>query len=314
MKKIIPIINRSYGKGVQKYLDEISKLLPEESIAIASSIPISDRTKCDIAIVINPDPNDIAIFTNLKWVHSLNAGVEQLTSDLDNTNLKIVRLIDPTLTDAMAEAALAWTLYLHRNMPSYALQQQRKLWQSLPYCPARDRTVGILGLGELGKASAKCLARNGFKVLGWSRNKKQLPNVSCYSGEQGLQYILEKSQILICLLPLTKETDKLLNKKTLSKLPKAASIINFSRGSVINTKDLVDQLDKGHLAHAVLDVFDEEPLSKKSNLWAHPSITVLPHISGPTQLQSASKIVAQNIRHYRKTGDLPAIIDTLLGY
>ena len=314
MKSVIPLINRSYGKGVQKYLDEFAKLLPEENIVPASSIPIAERTQCDIAIVANPDPNDVAAFTKLKWVHSLNAGVERLISELDMPKLQIVRLVDPTLTDAMAEAVLAWTLYLHREMPSYASQQQRKLWRSLPYIPAHERKVGILGLGELGQASAKRLTANGFNVLGWSRKIKQLSEVSSYSGEQGLQSILEQSQILVCLLPLTKETDSLLDKQTLSRLPKDASIINFSRGAVINTIDLVDQLDKEHLKHAVLDVFDEEPLSKESNLWAHSNITVLPHISGPTQAQSASRIIAQNIRHYRQTGEIPDTVDKLLGY
>lgn len=289
-------------------------MLPEENIRPASSIPISERSRCEMAIVANPDPKEVATFTGLKWVQSLWAGVEQLVSELDNQELKIVRLIDPRLTEAMAEAVLAWTLYLHRDMPSYAWQQQQKRWRALPYHPARERTVGILGLGELGLASAKRLAANGFNVLGWSRNAKQLADISSYNGRPGLHSVLEQSQILVCLLPLTKETNKLLDKQTLSQLPKDASVINFSRGGIINTMQLVDLLDCGQLKHAVMDVFEEEPLSKKSKLWTHPNITVLPHISAPTQLQSASEIVARNIRRYRETGQLPAVVDWQLGY
>ncbi len=314
MNPVIPLIGRLSEIDRQECLELLAKMLPEETIVPASNISVVERSRCDIAIVSNPDPKDVAVFTGLKWVHSLWAGVEQLVSDLENHEFQIVRLIDPTLTESMEEAVLAWTLYLHRDMPGYALQQRRKLWHELPYCPSKERTVGVLGLGELGLASAKRLAANGFKVLGWSRNLKQLPGVSCYSDKQGLQSVLEQSQILVCLLPLTKETHNLLDKETISQLPKDASIINFSRGAVIDIVALTEHLDRGHLKHAVLDVFDEEPLSERSHLWGHPNITVLPHISAPTQLQSASKIIAQNIRRYRQTGELPAVVDTGRGY
>ena len=314
MKPVIPFISRSYGRGAQMYLDQFAELMPEERIVLAHNVPVEERSQCDIAIVSNPDPKDVALFAQLKWVQSLWAGVEQLVAELNNPEFNIVRLIDPELTSAMSEAVLAWTLYLHRGMPAYALQQKQKHWQGLPYIRPEDRTVGILGLGELGQASAKRLVANGFNVIGWSRTQKQLSGICSYSGQQGLHSLLEKSQILICLLPLTDATNKLLDKNTLSLLPEEASVINFSRGAVINTSDLVDQLDKQHLTHAVLDVFDKEPLDEGSSLWARSDITILPHISAPTLMDSASKIVVKNIRHYRKTGTLPAVVDRMAGY
>ncbi len=314
MKPVIPLISQMSEKEVQHCLELFATILPEEKVVPASMIPSAEKSQCDIAIVANPNPKDVAEFAELQWVQSLWAGVEQLVLELDNPSLHIVRLIDPSLAKAMAEAVLAWTLYLHRDMPRYASQQRSRVWHSLPYCPAQERTVGILGLGELGQASARQLALNGFKVLGWSRRSKQIPDIISYSGEEGFQSLLEHSQILVCLLPLTKETHQLLDKKALAQLPKGASMINFSRGAIVHIADLVDQLDSGHLAHAVLDVFDQEPLCQESSLWSHPQITVLPHISAPTQLESALQIVAQNIRQYRQTGELPATVDKLRGY
>ncbi len=314
MKPVIPLISRMSEKEIQQCLQLCAHILPEEKVVPAPMLSSAERSQCDIAIVANPDPKEVAEFTGLTWVQSLWAGVEQLVAELNSSELRIVRLIDPSLSKAMAEAVLAWTLYLHRHMPRYALQQQRKLWHSLPYRPAQECTVGILGFGELGQASASQLALNGFNVLAWSRRPKQLPGITSYSGEEGLQSLLKQSQILVCLLPLTKETHQLLDNKVLAQLPKGASLINFSRGPIVCIDDLIELLDNEHLEHAVLDVFDQEPLCQESNLWLHPRVTVLPHISAPTQLESAIQIVAQNIRRYRQTGELPETVDKLSGY
>ena len=142
----------------------------------------------------------------------------------------------------MADAVLAWTLYLHRDMPTYRQQQTSKQWQQLMYTPATDRSVGFLGLGALGQKSAENLAQQGFNVLGWSQKEKHIKGVETYCDESGLKAMLSKCDIVICLLPLTSQTRHLLNAERLSYLPEGASVINFARAGIIHGKDLIEQI------------------------------------------------------------------------
>jgi glyoxylate/hydroxypyruvate reductase A len=162
--------------------------------------------------------------------------------------------------------------------------------------------------------AAQRLKDNGFQVSGWSRSAKQIDEIETFSGDTGLQDILQQSDILLCLLPLTASTRALLNAERLALLPRGASVINFARGPIIESQALVNSLDRGHLKHAVLDVFDQEPLPRENPLWAHSAITILPHISAPTTMESATKIVAKNIGCYRQTGELPTAVDISRGY
>ena len=319
MRPIVPLVCQLSELEQQNWLRLLSEALPDEQFAIPEQINSTQRELCEIAIVANPALEDLQSFPNLKWIHSLWAGVEKLldTNSADSEALpsfKIVRMIDPQLTETMAEAVLAWTLYIHRQMPTYGAQQREKIWQPQPYTSPDQYTIGILGLGELGQTSALRLFKNGFQVAGWSRTPKQIPGVTSYCGEEGLKAMLPQCQVIICLLPLTKDTNGLLNKHFLSQLPKGASIINFSRGSVINIDDLLQSFAQGKLYHAVLDVFEQEPLDKDSVLWSHPNITVLPHISATTNPETAVSIVARNIQNYRQTGKLNSVVDIKKGY
>lgn len=273
----------------------------------------ADRAEIDVAIVANPNVVELLELPALKWVQSVWAGVENLLAD-DRLSVPIVRLVDSNLAGAMAEAVLAWTLYLHRDMPAYRVQQVAHVWGELPYVPARSRTVGLLGLGELGIAAAQLLRGVGFDLVGWSRSQKSVDGVDCFSGASGLDAVLARADILVCLLPHTAETAGLLSGERLGKLPVGASIINFGRGSLIDLDALTVQLDKGHLSQGVLDVFDTEPLDAHSLLWDHPKLTILPHISAPTDMGSASAIVAKNISAYRKNGAVPDGVDRVQGY
>jgi glyoxylate/hydroxypyruvate reductase A len=209
---------------------------------------------------------------------------------------------------------LAWTLFLHRDMPAYAKQQARQSWLQRPVVRAQDRRIGVLGLGELGKVSAQRLAQNGFSVSGWSRSAKKIDGITCFHGDDGLTSLLGQSDILVCLLPLTMETKGLLNQQTLSRLPEGARLINFARGPIIDDDALLVMLDENHIDHAVLDVFMQEPLPVNHLYWQNASVTVLPHISAPTHPVSASDIVASNIKSFRLTGDIPPAVDPVRGY
>jgi glyoxylate/hydroxypyruvate reductase A len=311
---MIALVTRMTADVERLWLNALSRKLPDESIIPFRDLDEASREKVDIAIVANPDPADIAQLPGLKWIHSVWAGVERLVGELGESRLPIVRLVDPQLSRTMSEAVLAWTYYLFRDMPTYAQFQRQRVWQQLAYRRPEQVTVGLLGLGALGAASADRLKEAGFNVIGWSRAAKSLEGVETFHGEQGLDQLLSRSEILVCLLPLTGETKGLLDGSRLSMLPKGASLINFARGPIVVTDALIAALGSGAMKHAVLDVFDVEPLPADNALWDHPAITVLPHISAPTDRETAVAIVAGNILTYRETGALPPTVDLARGY
>jgi len=311
---MIPLVSTLTEAEQKAWLASLSKHMPELSFGLFSELSQAQKSACEFAIVANPDPNELADLPNLKWVQSLWAGVERMVAAFPEAGFKIVRLVDPHLAETMSEAVLAWTLFLHRDMPYYARQQAQATWQPRSMVRAVERRVGILGLGELGKASALRLVENGFNVSGWSRQAKQISGVTCLHGEQGMQQLLESSDILVCLIPLTAATQSLLNEQTLSLLPAGASLINFARGAIIDDSALKLKLDQGHLAHAVLDVFQQEPLASDNDYWGRHNVTVLPHISAPTHMTSACQVVAKNINYYHETGQIPTAVDMTRGY
>jgi len=314
MENPIALVTSLTPDAENAWLAEIARLLPDERLLPFQRMSALERQDADIAIVANPDPAQVAALPRLVWVHSLWAGVEKLVSELGPSAPPIVRLVDPELARVMAEAVLAWTYYLHRDMPAYRTQQSDRVWKPRPYRHPSKLTVGILGLGALGTAAAGRLNEAGFEVVGWSRSPKAIPRIRCLHGEAGLDELLETADIVVCLLPLTKDTRGLLHAERFGRMKAGASLVNFARGPIVVIEDLVQALATGPLCHAVLDVFDQEPLPHASSLWEHPRITVLPHISAPTDRESAARIVAANIRAYRSTGMLPQSVDTESGY
>lgn len=312
MKTIIPFVARLPAQEQHDWIAALAAELPDAQIVPVAELASGAGHRT--AIVANPNPHDLAALCDLEWVQSLWAGVEKLVVEPALASLGIARLIDPCLANTMAEAVLAWTLYLHRDMPQYHLQQNQRTWRQLPYVAVADRRIGILGLGELGQASAHRLSQNDFDVMGWSRSQKSLSGIRCFHGQSGLDAMIAESDILICLLPLTAATRGMIAGPMFAALPTGASLINFGRGPIVDAEALTKALDSGHMKHAVLDVFDEEPLSAGNPLWAHASITVLPHIAAPTSMVSAAKIVADNIKNFLNSGTLPPLVDRARGY
>lgn len=311
---MLPFVAPPGAHAQAEWLDALQAAMPGETVVPLAEMDEAARQACTVAIVANPRPEDLRLLPNLQWVHSVWAGVERMLADLKDIDLKVVRLVDPQLATTMAEAVLAWTLYLHRDMPRYASLQRERQWQPLDYVRPQDKTVSLLGLGALGEAAAQRLLAAGFKVQGWSRTLRSLDGVSCFAGEEGLAQMLAGTDILVCLLPLTPETRGLLNETTLGQLKRSAALINFARGAVVDDEALRRALDAGTVAHAVLDVFSIEPLPPESWHWTHSAVTVLPHISAPTDRQTASRIVAGNIAAYRRDGTIPAWVDRGRGY
>lgn len=310
----IALVTRLSPEAEREWLERLAAAMPGEEIVPFGALAAGERAGVEIAIIANPDPADLAQLPGLVWVQSLWAGVERLVAELGDFRPPVVRLVDPELARTMGEAALAWVYYLFRDMPAYAAQQRAGEWRQHPYRRPERVTVGLLGLGELGAAAAARLRHAGFNVAGWSRSPKDLPGVTCRSGEDGLTQTLAASDILLCLLPLTGETRNLLDARRLALLPRGAKLINFARGPIVDTDALVAALDRGDLGHAVLDVFEVEPLPPGSPLWKHPAVTVLPHVSAATDLETATAIVARNVAAYRADGTLPAAVDMRRGY
>jgi glyoxylate/hydroxypyruvate reductase A len=312
--KCIALITDMDASTEQQWLTLLQSLLSDEKILLADQISEQQALDVDIAIVANPDPDMVARFPDLIWIQSLWAGVEKLLEKLSIEKIKLVKLTDPQLTQTMSEAVLAWTLYLQRNMPEYAQQQAQKRWLQLPYISAQETRVSVLGAGTLGLGAVDILSKHGYPVNCWSRTEKYLKSGKHFTGQTGLQLMLAETDILVNLLPLTPTTKHFINHNLLTQLPEGAKLINFSRGAVVDTKALLDLLAQGHIAHAVLDVFEQEPLVVESAIWQNPKITVLPHISGPTSMHSAVKIVAHNIAAYRATGIIADSVNNEQGY
>ena len=315
MTTIVPFVSRSEPAAGDKWLEELRRAMPEMTIRPLSSLSTEELNAAEVAIVANPDPEDLLQLPRLRWIQSLWAGVERLVAELpEDSKVEIVRLEDPQMAKTMAEAVLAWVLYLHRDMPRYRRQQQERVWREHDLPLPSERTIGILGLGQLGRMSARALLEQGFSVSGWNRSGAVVDGVKSYSGDDGLKDVLSTADIVVVLLPLTQQTRGLVNAEALSAVRERSSLINFSRGPIVEDAALLKALDDGRLDHAVLDVFNTEPLPESSRYWTHPSVTVLPHISAPTNRTTASRIVADNLRRYFTTGAMPPVVDRGRGY
>lgn len=287
--------------------------LPELEIFVWPDF--GDPQDVEFALIWGPYASEMKLFPNLKAMISLGAGVDHILDQVDRpTHVPVARLVDPGLKIGMVEYVLYNALRFHRRMPDYEQQQAKQLWierhQTLP----SDRRVGILGLGEIGIACAEALVHLGFDVIGWSRTKKDILKVGCFYGDEALKAFLGQSEILICLLPLTPETNGILGKINLSTMPAGSYLINVGRGGHVIEDDLLAALNSGHIAGAALDVFQTEPLPKDHPLWSHPNVTVTPHIAALTLPATAGPVIAGIIRAAEAGGKIPHTVDARRGY
>lgn len=251
-------------------------------------------------------------FDRVKAVLSLWAGVEKVVPVVPAA-VPLTRMVDSGLEQGMTEWVVGHTLRYHLGMDAH-IHGQNGHWE--PQAPplARDRCVTVLGLGALGTASAKALAALGFQVSGWSRSQKEINGVTCHAGADGLKAALAQAEIVILLLPDTPATENTLNAETLAMLPKGAKIINPGRGPLIDDDALLAALGSGQIGHATLDVFRVEPLPPEHPYWAHPNVTVTPHIASETRESTAAEVIAENIRRNEAGEPLLHLVDRSLGY
>jgi glyoxylate/hydroxypyruvate reductase A len=249
-------------------------------------------------------PGDAHEYPNLKAILSLSAGVNQYVGHPElPAHAQLIRMVEPGLSQGMREYVLSYALRFHRRHDHMKALSEELPWGNSVPALSHQRKIGVMGLGEMGMACVSALQSLGFAVNGWSRTPKDLPSVTCYAGLEGLDDFLGDSEILICLLPLTPETKGILNKDTLSKLPRGACIINAARGKHLVEDDLIPLLDSGQIDQVALDVFQEEPLPLTHPFRKHPRIHMTPHVAaitmpetGAESLKTAIEQIEQGIR------------------
>jgi len=260
-------------------------------------------------------PADIAtLFPRLQVLFSSGAGVDQFNFAALPPALPVVRMVEPGIVRGMVEYVTHAVLHLHRDMPAYQRQQQAEQWLPLPVRPAGERRVGVLGLGSLGQAVLAQLRAFGFDCAGWSRSRRAIEGVLCFAGQEELGAFLARTDILVCLVPLTDATRGMLNAALFAQLPQGAMLVHVGRGPQLVSDDLLAALDIGHLSEAMLDVTDPEPLPAGHALWKHPRIHITPHIASMTQPLSAAAAVIDNLRRYAAGEPMVGLVDRTRGY
>jgi glyoxylate/hydroxypyruvate reductase A len=267
------------------------------------------------AVVGKPAPGTFASLSGLEAIFSVNAGVEGLlaTDDLP-AGVPIVRMVDEGLAAGMLEWVLATVLAWHRNLFDYRTRQLALDWSPLRERVAGERIVTVLGTGHLGGRAAATLASLGFQVRGWSRTGKDIPGVVGFVGREGLNDAIAGADFLVNLLPLTAETENLIDHALLGRLAPQAVLINGGRGRHVVDADVLAQLDSGHLRAAVLDVFRAEPLATDDPLWRHPGVYLSPHVAAPTHAGSAVEAIVSNLKGYEAGQPLKHVVDPARGY
>jgi glyoxylate/hydroxypyruvate reductase A len=307
------LLFRSSVDSEARWKPQLARLMPELAVRIWPEI--GDPAEIDYALVWRPEPGLLASLPNLKLILSLGAGVDHLLCDpYLPRSVPIVRLVDPYMTDAMSEYVILQVLRLHRQDLTYRAQQEKEIWVELDQKNAVERTVGILGSGELGQDAARKLIGLGFDVALWGRHEKTVAGVRSYAGNAELPALLARSEILVCLLPLTPTTEGILNARMFAMLPRGAALINAARGGHLVEEDLLAALAAGQLSGAVLDVFRDEPLPAGHPFWHHPRIVVTPHVAAATHPPTAAPIILDNIRRFEEGRPLLHQVDRARGY
>jgi glyoxylate/hydroxypyruvate reductase A len=287
----------------------------EPGIEIRVWPEVGEADEIEFALCWNHPLGELSKYKNLKGIASLGAGVDHLLRDPDLPDgVPVTRVVEYSMAQSMSEYVVLSALNYCRQFDAYRSDQDQKHWQPRRPRPAEDTHIGIMGLGQLGCDAAKKLSYLGFTVSGWSRTPKNIDGVQCFAGEGGFDNFLSRSQILICLLPLTPSTKGILNRKTFDRLPRDAYVINVARGQHLVEKDLIQALDSGKLSGACLDVFDIEPLPAGHPFWRHPKIRITPHISSITFPKAVAPQIIENYRRAKTGRGLLNVVDLKRGY
>lgn len=256
-------------------------------------------------------PTDLKRYPNLRLIFSVGAGVDQFDLAALPPGVGVVRMLEPGIPQQMQEYVTLATLALHRDLPAYLGQQRSGLWKAGRNMPAEDRRVGVMGLGVLGQAALAALRPFGFPLAGWARSLRQIDGVECFTD---LDAFLARTDLLICLLPLTAETEAILDAGLFAKLPRGALLVHAGRGRQLDHAALIEALDEGQLSAAVLDVTAPEPLPHGHPLWSHPQVILTPHVACQTRPVDGARHVIGAIRADLAGTPIPGLVDRRRGY
>jgi glyoxylate/hydroxypyruvate reductase len=263
---------------------------------------------------MQPDFDILPAFPNLKAMFSRSAGVEAFVDHPKMPKVPLGKMEPPGGDPMMTEYVVMHVLRFHRDMPGYQMAQANREWRRTRIVRPEERRVGFLGYGMMAKAPALVLKSLGFPVSAWVRSPRENEEVPIFHGRGQLEPFLNQTDIAVCLLPLTRETEGIFCTRTFAMMPRGAMLINVGRGKHVVYEDLIRALDSGQLSYAALDALWPEPLPPDSPLWLHPKITVMPHVARrPTVAQLVTEIAA-NIRSLETGGPLLQQIDTAMGY
>lgn len=287
----------------------------DPKVAVYSYLEPHDKDAVEVALVWKHPQGSLAPYKYLKYIASSGAGVDFLFEDETTPkHLPITRVVDTMLANDMSEYVIAAIFSYLKHLNSYKVDQFHKVWKPRQYFRISDFNIGIMGMGALGTVLAKDLVRIGFKTQGWANSKKELAGITTFQGESELHGFLSTSQILVCLLPLTKETTGILNATLFGQLPKGAYIINAARGGHLVDQDLIDNIDNGFLSGATLDVFHQEPLPTTHPFWDNEKINITPHYASVSDTDSVVPQILENYRRMQRGESLLNMVSEVKGY
>lgn len=306
------------GWDAEPWLERFRRVLPGRPVVALAEL--TDRAAVRYAAAWKHPPGSLAGLPNLEVIFSLGAGVDHLMADPGLPQVPVVRVVDDDLTERMSEYVVMHALMHLRQQARYAAQQRARAWEDDRHQPAaREVRVGIMGMGVLGQDAARKLMTLGFPVAGWSRSRKEVPGVQSFAGAEGLTAFLARTDILVCLLPLTTDTRGILDRRLFAGLAREGRlggpvVINAGRGGLQVEADILASLDDGTLQAATLDVFETEPLPPDSPLWTHPAVTVTPHNAAMSHPDSIAAGIAAQIRAFEAGEGLRNVVDRRAEY
>jgi glyoxylate/hydroxypyruvate reductase A len=269
----------------------------------------------DAALVWKAPEGELRKFPNLRLIINLGAGVDSIVKDRSlPAGIPIVRIADPEMSRMMSQFVLAAVLRHYRDFVPFARGQRERRWHYLHPREAGTCSVGVMGLGNLGAMAASELVRQGFKVAGWARSAKRIEGVESFYGAAGLAPFLAMSEILVVMLPLTTETEGILDAGAIATLPRGAKLVNVGRGRLVDEDALVAALRSGQVSEATLDVFRTEPLPTESPLWGFDQVLITPHLASVAIPRTAARQVAENLRRLAAGESLLNVVDPARGY
>ena len=307
------ILFHSAGANPELWQNALQQAMPDANMRIWHE---GDTAAADYALVWKPPAAMLRGRTDLKAIFNLGAGVDAILhlGDALPAGVPVIRLDDAGMGVQMAEYVAHAVLRYFRRLDEYAMQNREQVWRFLKPYEKKDFSIGVLGLGVLGNRIIDALRVFDFPLNGWSRTQKNLPGVNCYAGHDQLDQFLRVSRVLVVILPLTTETENLLDKAKLAELPKGAYVINVARGAHLIEADLLGLIQQGHIAGATLDVFREEPLPPAHPFWQEPRISITPHISALTMRDESARQIAEKIQALQNGQTIAGLVDQQRGY